>query len=59
LSFGTSFVDIEDWAGNIIFRARRDRAARELSLAAEASASRSVRELYSAKLDWLRVHHAR
>jgi len=38
---------------------RPDRATRELSLTAEASASRSERDLYSAKLDWLRARQAR
>jgi len=37
----------------------RDRAARELSRAVEASATRGERYLYSAKLDWLRARHAR
>jgi tetratricopeptide (TPR) repeat protein len=36
-----------------------ERAARELSLAAEATASRSERDLYAAKLAWLRARQAR
>jgi len=36
-----------------------ERAARELSRAAEASASRAARDLYSSKLAWLRAQHAR
>ena len=34
-------------------------ATRELSLAAETSASSRERDLYSAKLDWLRAHNTR
>jgi hypothetical protein len=30
-----------------------------MSMAADASASRSERDLYSAKLDWLRAHRSR
>jgi tetratricopeptide (TPR) repeat protein len=35
-----------------------EQATRELALAAEVTESRAERELYSAKLDWLRSHHA-
>ena len=53
-------ADVHFWLGVAHYRLGDiDRAARELSLAAEASASRSERDLYSAKLDWLRAHRAR
>ncbi len=57
---GDATADVHFWLGVAHYRlGDLDRAARELSLAAEASASRSERDLYSAKLDWLRAHHAR
>ena len=57
---GDATADVHFWLGVAHYRMGDiDRAARELSLAAEASASRSERDLYSAKLDWLRAHHAR
>ena len=57
---GDAAADVHFWLGVAHYRLGDiDRAARELSLAAEASASRSERDLYSAKLDWLRAHRAR
>jgi tetratricopeptide (TPR) repeat protein len=57
---GDASADVRFWLGVAHYRLGDvDRAARELSLAADASASRSERDLYSAKLDWLRAHHAR
>lgn len=58
---GDATADVHFWLGVAHYRLGDiDRAARELSLAAEASSSRSERDLYSAKLDWLRAqHHAR
>jgi tetratricopeptide (TPR) repeat protein len=57
---GDAVADVHFWLGMAYYRLGDiDRAARELSLAAEASASRSERDLYSAKLDWLRAHQAR
>ena len=53
-------ADAHYWLGVAHYRLGDiDRAARELSLAAEASPSRSERDLYSAKRDWLRANHAR
>jgi len=57
---GDAAADVHYWLGVAYYRLGDiGRAARELSRAAEASASRSERDLYSAKLDWLRAHHAR
>jgi len=57
---GDATADVHFWLGVAHYRLGDvDRAAREMSRAAEASASRSERDLYSAKLDWLRAHHAR
>ena len=57
---GDAAADVHFWLGVAHFRLGDiERAPRELSRAAEASASRSERDLYSAKLDWLRAHHAR
>ncbi|HET9024837.1 MAG TPA: tetratricopeptide repeat protein [Burkholderiaceae bacterium] len=57
---GDASADVHFWLGVAHYRLGDiERAARELSLAAETSASRSERDLYSAKLDWLRAHHAR
>ena len=57
---GDAVADVHFWLGMAYYRLGDiDRATRELSLAADASASRSERDLYSAKLDWLRAHHAR
>ena len=57
---GDTTADVHFWLGVAHYRLGNiERAARELSLAAETSASRSERDLYSAKLDWLRAHHAR
>ena len=56
---GDAAADVHFWLGVAHYRLGDiDRAARELSLAADASASRRERDLYSAKLDWLRAHHA-
>ena len=53
-------ADVHFWLGMAHYRLGDiDRAARELSLAAEVSASRGERDLYSAKRDWLRLNHAR
>jgi tetratricopeptide (TPR) repeat protein len=57
---GDAAADVHFWLGVAHYRLGDiDRATREVSRAAEASASRSERDLYSAKLDWLRAHHAR
>ena len=57
---GEATADVHFWLGVAHYRLGDiERAARELSRAAEASASRTERDLYSAKLDWLRAHHAR
>jgi tetratricopeptide (TPR) repeat protein len=57
---GDAAAEVHFWLGVAHYRLGDiDRAARELSLAAEASASRGERDLYSAKLDWLRAQHAR
>ncbi len=57
---GDAAADVHFWLGVAHYRLGDiDRAARELSLAAEASASRGERDLYSAKLDRLRAHRAR
>jgi hypothetical protein len=47
------------WLGVAHYRlGDTERATKELSLAADVSASRGERELYSAKLDWLRTRQA-
>jgi tetratricopeptide (TPR) repeat protein len=57
---GDATADVHFWLGVAHYRLGDiERAARELSLAADASASRTERDLYAAKLDWLRAHHAR
>lgn len=57
---GDAAADVHFWLGVAHYRLGDiDRATREVSRAAEASASRGERDLYSAKLDWLRAHHAR
>jgi tetratricopeptide (TPR) repeat protein len=57
---GDATADVHFWLGVAHYRLGDiERATRELSRAAEASASRSERDLYSAKLDWLRAQRAR
>ncbi|MGE5161619.1 MAG: tetratricopeptide repeat protein [Betaproteobacteria bacterium] len=57
---GDAAADVRFWLGVAHYRLGDiDRATRELSLAAEASASRSKRDLYSAKLERLRAHQPR
>jgi tetratricopeptide (TPR) repeat protein len=56
---GDAAADVHYWLGVANYRlGDLEAAAREMSLAAEASASRRERDLYSAKLDWLRTHRA-
>jgi tetratricopeptide (TPR) repeat protein len=53
---GDVSAEVHYWLGVAHYRLGDfDRATRELALAAEASASRSERDLYSAKLDRLRA----
>jgi tetratricopeptide (TPR) repeat protein len=57
---GDASAEVHFWLGVAHHRlGDAERATKELSLAAEVSASRSERELYSAKLDWLRTQRAR
>jgi tetratricopeptide (TPR) repeat protein len=57
---GDATADVRYWLGAAHYRLGDiERATRELSLAAAASASRSERDLYSAKADWLRAQRAR
>lgn len=57
---GDASAEVHFWLGVAHYRLGDiERAAHELSIAAEASASRSERDLYSAKLDWLRAHSSR
>lgn len=57
---GDASAEVHFWLGVAHHRlGDAERATKELSLAAEVSASRSERELYSAKLDWLRTHRSR
>jgi Flp pilus assembly protein TadD len=57
ISRGDSSADVHFWLGIAHYRLGDfEQAGRELRRAAEASASRSERDLYSAKLDWLRAH---
>jgi tetratricopeptide (TPR) repeat protein len=57
---GDATADVHFWLGVAHYRLGDiERATRELSRAAEASASRSERDLYSAKADWLRAQRAR
>lgn len=54
---GDTAADVHFWLSVAHYRLGDvEQAARELARAAEASASRSERDLYSAKLDWLRTH---
>lgn len=56
---GDTSAEVHFWLGVAHYRlGDNERATRELSLAAEVSASRGERELYSAKLDWLRARQA-
>ena len=56
---GDTLAEVHFWLGVAHYRLGDiERATKELSLAAEASASRSERDLYSAKLDWLRTRQA-
>ena len=57
---GDAAADVHYWLGLAHYRLGDiDRAARELSRAAEASASRAERDLYASKLAWLRAQRAR
>jgi tetratricopeptide (TPR) repeat protein len=57
ISRGDSSADVHFCLGIAHYRLGDfEQAGRELRRAAEASASRSERDLYSAKLDWLRAH---
>lgn len=57
---GDASAEVRFWLGVAHYRlGDAEHATKELSLAAEASASRRERELYSAKLDWLRARQAR
>ena len=59
ISRGDTSADVHFWLGIAHYRIGDfDQASRELRRAAEASASRSERDLYAAKLDWLRAHTA-
>jgi hypothetical protein len=52
---GDAAPEVHYWLGVAHYRLGEvAQASRELALAAEASASRSERQLYSAKLRWLR-----
>jgi len=56
---GEESPELHFWLGVAHYRlGDLERATRELSLAADTSATRSDRDLYSAKLDWLRAHQA-
>lgn len=56
---GDTLAEVHFWLSVAHYRLGDiDRATRELALAADASASRSERDLYSAKLDWLRTRQA-
>lgn len=56
---GDTVAEVHFWLGVAHYRLGDiERATRELSRAAEASASRRERDLYSAKLDWLRARQA-
>lgn len=57
---GDTSAEVHYWLGLAHYRlGDLDQATREFVLAAESSASRSERDLYSAKLDWLRARQAR
>ena len=56
---GEESPELHFWLGVAHYRLGNiERATRELALAAETSATRSDRDLYSAKLDWLRARQA-
>jgi TolA-binding protein len=56
---GDAAADVHYWLGVANYRLGDfEAASREMGLAAEASASRQERDLYTAKLEWLRAHHA-
>lgn len=53
---GDASAEVHFWLGVAHYRLGDiDSAKREIALASEASASRSERDLYAAKLDWLRT----
>ncbi|MGB3427039.1 MAG: tetratricopeptide repeat protein [Burkholderiaceae bacterium] len=55
---GDASADVHFWLSVALYRLGDiERAKREMSLASEASASQSERQLYAAKLDWLRARH--
>jgi Tfp pilus assembly protein PilF len=56
---GDASADVHFWLSVAHYRLGDvKRAQREMALASEASASRSERDLYAAKLDWLRARQA-
>ncbi|HEX5640591.1 MAG TPA: tetratricopeptide repeat protein [Burkholderiaceae bacterium] len=56
---GDASADVHFWLSLAHYRLGDiERAKRELTLASEASASRSERDLYASKLDWLRTRRA-
>jgi tetratricopeptide (TPR) repeat protein len=56
---GDDSAEVHFWLGLTHYRLGDfEQATRELALAAEVTQSRTERELYSAKLDWLRAHRA-
>jgi tetratricopeptide (TPR) repeat protein len=55
---GDASADVHFWLSVALYRLGDiERAKREMALASEASASQSERQLYAAKLDWLRARH--
>lgn len=56
---GDASADVHFWLSVAHYRLGDiERAQREMALASEASGSRSERDLYAAKLDWLRTRRA-
>jgi tetratricopeptide (TPR) repeat protein len=57
---GDAGAEVHYWLGLAHLRlGDHEQATREFALAAESSASRSERDLYTAKLEWLRAHQMR